>query len=252
MYQDENKRLHLTFRDLNLSENENRIITGNRCDAFLGMRCIRDGSETEIIYSSEKYVRLDDFFRTGVSGAEDVLMSVMEIFRMIDMCRDHLIMYSEIPLEADRIFCGRSGKEIKFMYIPGYRRESGVRESVVELIDAAEESAVNAEPDMCEKLAGFKNKLFSAEGNMETFVSTVEEYLREYSAAEKAGLKQVPAVVKAREESESAEYETNALALSTVVRSEKNTGSSKKTKKSNSGAFGIKYKIKNFIDELVS
>ncbi len=252
MYQDENKRLHLTFRDLNLSENESRIITGNRCDALLDMRCIMDGGETEIIYSAEKYVRLDEFFRTGVSTAEDILMTVAEIFRMIDVCRDHLIMYGEVPLEADRIFCGKSGREIRFMYIPGYRRESGVRESVVELIDLAEESAVNVEADMYEKLAGFKNKLFSAEGSMESLASVAEEYIRGYSSLEKAGAVNMTAIAKVNEENESAEYETNALALSTVLKPEKKQKNSKSPKSSNSGAGGITHKIKNFIDELVS
>lgn len=167
----------LTFRGLELSRFERQLITGNRCGAFLDMKCVFHNDSTDIIYDTERFIRLDDVLSSGITDLDTVLSLCRAFLEALWVCGDYLVSSEDLSFKNENIYCARDLSSIRFMYVPGYRNHMSIRDKLVDILDTAIEYD-DGRGGTVAFLSDFKNRLYTGGKDLRALNHITEEMIR--------------------------------------------------------------------------
>ncbi len=175
------KRIHIKFNNISLSEFERRVIVENKCDSFLDMRCISDKNSLEIFYSDDGFRVLGDVVKENVKEPSDLLMIINAILRAVRDCGNYLITPEEICLSEECIYYSEESRRAGFLYIPGYKSDLEIREQIVEIVDRAVEKSERMAL-MMKTISRYKMKIYEDEYGIDDLMRITEDFIRAESA----------------------------------------------------------------------
>lgn len=218
------------------SEFERQLMTGNRCRALLNMRCVFEGRGTRIYYAADGCMRLDEILKSGMAGARDVFSICSAFLETLRLCEDFLLKPSDLPFDSDEhIFCRHRASGVRFMYIPGYKNEMGIREKLADIADTAIEYCMTDDRNIM-MLSDFKGRLYSVSDELRPLMLLTEASARRCVQISNEG--------KQSNSEESAEGGESAE--SSALTALKEEAGMYKTRKS------LKSRLRDLIDGLVS
>lgn len=167
----------LTFRGLKLSPFERQLITGNRCSAFLDMKCVFHHDSTDVFYATDGFVRLDDALGSGEACLDTVLALCRAFLEALRICGDHLLSWEDLSFQNENIYCARDLSSIRFMYVPGYRNHVSVRDKLVDILDTAIEYD-DGEEGTVPFLSEYKNRIYTGGKDLRALKIITDEMIR--------------------------------------------------------------------------
>ncbi len=173
----EGRNVGLTFRNLKLSGFQRQLITGNRCEAFLDMKCVFHPDSTDIYYDTERFVRLDEVLRSGMTELNTVLIVCREFLEALKICEDYLLSTADLSFRDEHLFCTGDITTVKFMYVPGYQNHMSIREKLVDIVDTVIEYD-EGEDLKISCLSDYKNRLYMGSQDLRALSILTEDIIR--------------------------------------------------------------------------
>ncbi len=173
-----------TFRGLTLTPFERQLITGNRCEAFLEMKCIFHSDSMDVYYNTEHYLRICDVLRSGLVAQESFYAICREFLESLKVCQDYLLTVRDLSFRDENLYCTRDFSAVRLMYIPGCRNTVSVREKLIDLADTAIESG-GGDLAFVSSLSEYKNRLYTGGADLRSLSILTEESARKQSTGQR-------------------------------------------------------------------
>lgn len=183
----ENHHTGLSFSGLKLSGFERQLITGNRCEAFLNMKCVFHPDSMDIYYDAERYLHLGEVLRSGMTGLDTVLVICREFLEALKVCEDYLLSEGDLSFQDEHLFCAEDLTAVKFMYIPGYRNAMSIREKLIDIIDTVIEYD-EGEDRKVSCLSDYKNRLYTGGQDLKSLSILTEDTIRKNGSEQRTPL----------------------------------------------------------------
>ena len=167
----------LSFKGLKLSGFERQLITGNRCEAFLDMKCVFHPDSLDIYYNTDQYLRMDDVLRSGMTELDTALILCREFLDALTICEDYLLSPGDLSFRNENLFCTREITAVKFMYVPGCRNQMTIREKLIDIIDTVIEYD-EGDDRKVSRLSDYKNKLYMSSQDLRSLTVLTEDVIR--------------------------------------------------------------------------
>ena len=227
------------------------------------MKCVFHPDSTDIYYDTERYVRLDEVLRSGMTELNTVLIVCREFLEALKVCEDYLLSTADLSFRDENIFCNGDITTVKFMYVPGYQNRMSIREKLVDIVDTVIEYD-EGEDLKISCLSDYKNRLYTGNQDLRSLSILTEDTIRKNGTDQRRRLNTSEQNLeiqenKRREKSNAvrssvAEHspfrkENNGKTVSVLQEESKNYGK-KDGKQENPSKIGSK--LKHLFSELVS